>query len=86
MATEDRYNGWINYATWDVNLWLANDEPMYRDVLQLRGAVARNPDQLAKELEDYVRGVATPEGFGDLTVAELDEVAWPDIAAAWLED
>jgi hypothetical protein len=24
------YNGWKNYATWNVMLWLNNDEPSYR--------------------------------------------------------
>ena len=24
------YNGWKNYETWCVNLWLTNEEPMYR--------------------------------------------------------
>ncbi len=24
------YNGWANYETWCVNLWLSNNEPTYR--------------------------------------------------------
>lgn len=27
---EKRYNGWANYETWCVHLWLSNDEPTYR--------------------------------------------------------
>ena len=26
----ERYNGWTNYETWLVNLWLTNEEPTYR--------------------------------------------------------
>lgn len=29
--TEDRYNGWTNYPTWCVNLWLSNDEGLYNE-------------------------------------------------------
>lgn len=27
---ERRYEGWSNYETWAVSLWLDNDEPSYR--------------------------------------------------------
>ena len=27
---DDRYNGWSNYETWTVSLWLDNDEHTYR--------------------------------------------------------
>ena len=27
--TEQTYNGWKNYETWNVTLWLQNDEVMY---------------------------------------------------------
>jgi hypothetical protein len=26
---EDRYNGWKNYQTWNVALWINNDEGLY---------------------------------------------------------
>jgi hypothetical protein len=26
------YNGWKNYETWNVALWLGNEEPLYREM------------------------------------------------------
>ena len=31
--TEDTYNGWKNHATWNVALWINNDEGLYRIAL-----------------------------------------------------
>lgn len=39
------YQGWTNYPTWAVNLWMANDEPMYLEALAMAGqAVKDAPD------------------------------------------
>lgn len=28
--SDTKYNGWENYETWCVHLWLSNEEPLYR--------------------------------------------------------
>ena len=33
--TDDTYNGWTNYGTWNVNLWVDNEEPTYSDKLKM---------------------------------------------------
>lgn len=33
--TDTNYNGWSNRATWNVNLWLANDEAIYHEINRL---------------------------------------------------
>lgn len=35
---DQTYQGWSNYPTWAVNLWMANDEPMYREALDMARA------------------------------------------------
>jgi hypothetical protein len=32
--SEETYNGWKNYPTWAVNLWLSNERPLYEEALE----------------------------------------------------
>ena len=60
MTQPETYNGWKNYETWNVNLWLANDEPMYR-------ATVRHVVAAGRPIRDYVESVIAEAGrFGDL--------------------
>ena len=58
------YNGWKNYETWNVALWLGNDEGLYN--------IARkytDYNALARELKYQLECYETPDG-----------VAWTDSA------
>ncbi len=44
-AEEKKYNGWDNYETWNVSLWINNNEQMY--------ALAN--DETVKNYRDFVR-------------------------------
>jgi len=96
------YNGWANYPTWAVNLWLSNDEGLYRETLDRvesarRGAAT--PDDYdrvntirigtADAIEHYVQELAPDLGASfpaDLLGWALGQVDWLELADAWLEE
>src|SRR5215471_5290881 len=87
MSEEKGYQGWANYPTWAVNLWLANDEGLYREAL----------DRVAGECEDAAwasqveQGVWTVEESRRYHVADAlkgwvrNELA-PDLGASFAAD
>lgn len=74
-------NGWTNWSTWNVALWLDNDEPLYR---QKRAFFARRtPD--ADNVEAFVRE-AFPTGTPDMDGKnDLDDVNWDELAESFKE-
>ena len=67
------YNGWANYETWNVALWLQNDEGLYNFAREARG----DYESLAAELRE-VGSRETPDGvaYNDsgLDTDELDDM------------
>ena len=59
------YNGWKNYETWNVALWIGNDEGLY--------ALAREVAAMDGGYKDFVERL---RGF-DVTETQ-DSVAWND--------
>ena len=93
------YNGWSNYETWAVNLWLSNEEGSYRYWTdRTRELIAECADgdadrsalsRLARELEEAVsEECAIPKASlaADLMNAALGEVDWCEIARSWIDD
>lgn len=87
-----KYNGWTNYETWAVKLWLDNEEHSYRYWTDLAQTCARYQDganRLASTLRDEVTEQAPELGaslFSDLLSAALAEVDWYELASSFLDD
>lgn len=82
------YNGWSNYATWNINLWVDNDERDYRlkvDYLnKLKLPVTATDVQ--RFVKDYMGNTtpdlkeATGEGY------RIQDVNWQEIADFWEDE
>jgi hypothetical protein len=94
QMTERRYNGWANYPTWAVNLWLSNDEGLYMEAQHLVGPASEAGDEaatirLADHIERMVRDMAELDEASfrsDLLGFALDQVDWREIAADLIDE
>jgi hypothetical protein len=97
-STATNYNGWSNYPTWAVNLWLSNEEGLCNATRELVASVVHPENEdcivradVADALRDFVQDLANQEYeeasfVQDLLGYALAEVSWFEIADAWLED
>jgi hypothetical protein len=90
---DETYNGWSNYPTWCVNLWLSNDEGLYNETLDKARFASRQADPtngLAYSLKFWITDELLPDlgaSFAaDLLGYAVGSVDWREIADAWLED
>ena len=85
---EQGYNGWTNYATWNINLWVDNEERDYRlkvEYLQQLGHKVTDID-VRRFVKDYMDNT-TPD-LKDSTVegARFQDINWEEIASFWEEE
>jgi hypothetical protein len=88
------YNGWKNYETWNLKLWLDNDQASYhywqhaaREAFSV-GDVQKAKRTLAEQLETHITEDAPRlTGFySDILHASIREVAYWEIAESMLDD
>lgn len=96
MTSDNRYNGWTNYETWNVALWLDNEQGSYsywteqaeQTVVNADGDKDQAEIDLAEALEREHRD-AMPDVtgvFADLLGAALSSVNWREIAGHYVAD
>lgn len=80
----EKYNGHANYETWNVCLWIDNEEFIYRDKVRL---IRRKGDRLtAADVEAFAREYF-PDGTPDMDgPADMNKVDWDEIADGWKEE
>ena len=72
------YNGWSNWATWNMALWVDNEEPLYRARMEAKPVDAEACKQFCQE--------HFPIGTPDMKVADLEDIDWEEIAEHWRDE
>lgn len=91
MAESQGYNGWTNYETWAVALWIHNDEAEYETTRAMARAYADRTaeNEYADWLEAFVEETMPDLGaslWADLLNASFSEVDWYEIAKNYIEE
>lgn len=88
------YNGWKNYPTWCVNLWLENDQGVYTTIAHAVASMKRSKtltrvdlaDWLKEMVEDLLPAYSLEASMGaDLLGYAMDQVDWFEVADGWIE-
>ena len=98
MSTDDKYNGWTNWETWNTNLWMTNEESLYDEAHAITAQyIDEADDDTPRTVDTYAAGQAlrewweetfAPEGTGPLSdawSANVEAVNWEEIAEGLAE-
>ena len=75
------YNGWSSYQTWNVNLWVMNDEACYESWKRFKTLYGMFTPKNAKATARAIFGGKTPDNVR-IGSRLID---WQEIANAWNE-
>lgn len=80
----NKYNGYANYETWNVCLWLSNDEALYNELKRNKRYVPYDLDNqgnvvVTEEGAEALCDILLPEGTPDLTRREMQNVNYTEV-------
>jgi len=94
MRKVSDYQGWPNYETWAVNLWLSNDQGMYNFIQELTEAAVTHgeePYELGDTLQQFIAEDLNPltdeaNLYSQLLANALDSVKWQYLAKNYIDE
>lgn len=94
-AKKQTHEGFANYETWCINLWINNEEPAYRHwkAAARRAKIGNSKREAVNELAELLRREIPDNApdlgascWSDLLSAALSEVNWHEIAEDLLSE
>jgi hypothetical protein len=73
--TTETYNGWTNYETWNIALWLQNDESLYKAMLHFIETTA------STKYKEFINS----ELYGENSHTSTIQSASTDDSVYWLD-
>ena len=69
--TPEKYNGWNDWTTWNVALWIRNDQTYYGIAKECKDYM-----DFLYEMHSMIGSFATPDGadWGEANIEEMNEV------------
>ncbi len=76
------YNGYENYTTWSICLWLANDEYLYSRIKRFRQRYGDDTYYVDANIAEMITKTVLPEGTPDLNNVDIEwnRVNWEEVA------
>ena len=68
---KEKYNGWSDWTTWNVALWIRNDQTFYSIATECKDYL-----DFLYEMQAMIGSFATPDGadWGEANIEEMNEV------------
>lgn len=80
----DEYQGYENWETWNISLWLSNDEGLYHETIRILSDKYEYNHKRYERLEEYVSELLDEKVITDKI--SIHRVNWKEVASGFSEE